>query len=97
MYAIVAEFTVQRENAERFGHLIDREAKDSLDLELNCHQFDVREDEKDQSRFLLYEIYTDKAAFEKHRTLPHTTKFLEAAGSMIIERTIRGFHRREMA
>ena len=48
----------------------------------------------DPSRFLLYEIYTDKAAFETHRSLPHTTQFLAEAGSMVVERVIRGFNRR---
>jgi len=97
MYVIVAEFAVKRETIDTFGRLIDRQAKDSVDLEIDCHQFDVYQDETDSSRFLLYEIYTDKVAFEKHRTLPNTSKFLEEAGSMILERTIRGFHRREAA
>ncbi|MBI2562107.1 MAG: antibiotic biosynthesis monooxygenase [candidate division NC10 bacterium] len=94
MYVIVAEFKIRPEAIGRFGPLIDRQAKESVELEPACHQFDVCQSEGDPAHFLLYEIYDDKAAFERHRGLPHTAKFLEDVTPMIVDRTIRGFNRR---
>lgn len=94
MYVIVAEFKIKPDQVEAFGQLIDRQARDSLEREATCHQFDVCQAEDDPSRFLLYEIYRDKAAFEAHRTMPHTTQFLSAAGPMVAERSLRRFNLR---
>ncbi|MBI3454698.1 MAG: antibiotic biosynthesis monooxygenase [Candidatus Rokubacteria bacterium] len=94
MYVIVAEFRVEPPSVEAFARLIDRQAKDSVKLEEGCHRFDVCQDENDPAKFLLYEIYSDKAAFEMHRGMGHTTRFLAEASPMIVERMIRGFHLR---
>ena len=94
MYVIVAEFTVKPNQAEAFRQIVERQAKDSVDLEEGCHQFDVCQAENDPSKFLLYEIYSDKAAFDKHRGLSHTEKFVKAVEPMVMGREIRSFHRR---
>lgn len=94
MYVLVAEFKIKPEKVQVFGQLIDRQAKESVHLEPDCHQFDVCQAENDSGRFLLYELYSDKAAFEKHRKMSHTVKFLADADPMIDERSIRGFNRR---
>lgn len=94
MYVIVAEFKIKPDQVEAFARLIDRQARDSVGLEADCHQFDVRQVEDDPSRFLLYELYTDRAAFDTHRGMAHTTRFLAEAGPMLLERSLRGFHRR---
>jgi len=46
VYVIVAEFQVGADKTEAFGRLVVRQAKDSLDREGDCHQFDVCEDEE---------------------------------------------------
>ncbi len=94
MYVIVAEFTVKPDQAGGFAQIIERQAKDSLDLEEGCHQFDVCQAENDPGKFLLYEVYSDKAAFDKHRGLSHTAKFVKAVEPMVIDRAIRSFSRR---
>lgn len=94
MYVIVAEFTIKPDQVEAFARLVERQAKDSVELEEDCHRFDVCQAEDDPSRFLLYELYTDKAAFDRHGGMAHTAKFRAAVGPMLLERTLRGFHRR---
>lgn len=93
MFVLVAEFKIRPDKVEEFGRLIDRQAKESLELEPDCHQFDVCQAEGDPSKFLLYELYSDRAAFEKHRSMSHTVKFLGEVDPMIAERSIRGFNR----
>jgi quinol monooxygenase YgiN len=94
MYIIVAEFKIKPEHVATFARLVEQQAKDSVTLEADCHQFDVCQGERDSQAFLLYEVYTDKPAFEHHRGLPHTKKFLETVGPMIAERGVRSFQRR---
>jgi len=94
MYVIVAEFKIKPGKVEAFGQLVDRQAKASVELEETCHQFDVCQGADDPSKFLLYEIYSDRAAFDTHRNMSHTTTFLAEAGPMIAERSVRGFNRR---
>lgn len=97
MYVIVAEFKIKPDQVEAFGRLVVKQANDSLEREEACHQFDVCQAEDDASKFLLYEVYSDKAAFERHRSLSHTAAFLATVGPMIAERSVRGFNRREEA
>lgn len=94
MYVLVAEFKIKPDQVETFGRLVEKQAKDSVELEADCHQFDVCQGEDDPARFLLYELYTDRAAFDRHRGMAHTVKFLAEVEPMILERTLRGFHRR---
>jgi len=94
MYVLVAEFKIKPDQVEAFARLVAQQAKDSVELEEHCHQFDVCQAEDDPSRFLLYELYTDKAAFDRHGGAAHTTKFRAAVAPMLLERTLRGFHRR---
>lgn len=94
MYVIVAEFKVKADQIETFARLIDRQAKESVELEEACHQFDVCQAENDASHFLLYELYDDRAAFDKHRQMAHTTRVLAEVEPMLRERSIRGFIRR---
>ena len=94
MYVLLAELKVQPDKVEAFGRLIDRQAKDSVEGEKDCHQFDVCQQETDPSVFLLYEIYSDKAAFDQHMKMPYTTQFFAEASPMIAGRNIRGFKRR---
>jgi quinol monooxygenase YgiN len=95
MYVIVAELKVKPDQVETFGRLIDAQAKESVDLEEQCHQFDVCQAEGDRSHFLLYETYDDRAAFDKHREMAHTTRFLAEVKPMVIEMSIRRFSRRD--
>jgi len=94
MYALVAEFKIKPDQVETFGRLIDQQARDSVGLEADCHQFDVCQAEDDPARFLLYELYTDKAAFDRHGGAAHTANFRAAVAPMLLERSLRGFHRR---
>ncbi|MBI3030038.1 MAG: antibiotic biosynthesis monooxygenase [Candidatus Rokubacteria bacterium] len=94
MYVLLAELKIQPDEVEAFGRVIDRQAKDSVEREKDCHQFDVCQQETDPSVFLLYEIYSDKAAFDQHMKMPYTTQFFTEANPMIANRNIRGFKRR---
>ena len=95
MYVIVAELEIQPDDVKAFELLAEQQAKNSVELEEECHQFDVCQNENESSKFLFYEVYTDKAAFDLHTKMNHFADFFAEAGSMIADKSVRGFERRE--
>ena len=93
MYVIVAELKIEPDKMEVFEQFAYGQAKNSVELEEECHQFDICQDENDSSAFLFYEVYSNKAAFDLHTKTDHFDKFFAEVGSMIVEKSIRGFNR----
>jgi len=75
MFVVVVEFTVRAEFIEPFQNRVMQQAQDSLKLEVDCHVFDVCVCCGKESRVLLYEIYTDRAAFDAHLASAHFRDF----------------------
>ena len=75
MYAVIVEFIIHPEHAEAFKQRVLRQARDSLGFEAECHLFDVCFDPARENFVLLYEVYTDKAAFDAHLASPHFLDF----------------------
>ena len=94
MFVIVAKFRIAPGKRNAFAELIDKQAKNSVSLEPDCHYFDVCQDEADPDLFVLYEIYTDPKAFEAHRTYPHYKDFQAAIAGMVAEREVLRLTRR---
>jgi (4S)-4-hydroxy-5-phosphonooxypentane-2,3-dione isomerase len=74
-YVITVEFVVQREHVARFAELLFDNARTSLSAEAGCRVFDVCTWAQDDTRFFLYEVYDDAAAFEQHLASPHFKAF----------------------
>ena len=66
MFAVTVNFVIKPEHIENFSKVMKAQAQNSLNREVGCHQFEVCFGPKDRSRVFLYELYTDKAAFEEH-------------------------------
>ena len=94
MFVIVAEFRIAPDKIDAFAELIDRQAKNSVTIEQGCHYFDVCQEEGDPALFLLYELYTDAAAFAAHREYPHYKTFQAAIAAMVVDRKVRRFNKR---
>ena len=75
MYVVIVEFTIRSEHAAAFKRRVIQQANDSLQLETDCHVFDVCFDRERENYVLLYEVYTDKAAFDAHLAAPHFLDF----------------------
>jgi len=75
MFAVTVTFVVQEAYVEAFEKVIKAQAANSLNLEPGCHQFDVCYDHENNQRFFLYELYTDRDAFEKHLQTKHFLTF----------------------
>lgn len=88
MFAVVVTFRIEPGKLQTFLPLMLANARASLRDEEGCHQFDVATDPARPDEVFLYELYTDKAAFDAHREMPHYKSFGAAAEAMIAEKSV---------
>ena len=89
MLAVFVDFEIDPESLDAFLLSIKRNASDSLENEVGCHQFDIMQDPQNPSKIFLYELYDDAAAFETHKQASHYLEFNEAISGMIIAKSVR--------
>ncbi len=88
MYAVVVTFQIRPDDMEAFMPAMLENAATSLAQEVGCHQFDVCTDPDRASEVFLYELYTDRAAFDVHLTSPHFKSFDALVTPMILDKKI---------
>ena len=93
MFVVLVEFTVRTEYIEAFLTRVMQQARDSLELEVDCHVFDVSVCSKTKNRVLLYEVYSDKAAFDIHLASAHFRDFAEAVREWVSDKQLSTFDR----
>ena len=71
MYSIFVTIEVQPERVEDFKQVSLGDAHGSTRDEPGCFRFDINQDAEMPSRFYLYEVYRDEAAFQAHLETPH--------------------------
>lgn len=98
-FVLVAELQVKPDSVVAFIPLILANAQTAVAKEPGCLQFDVTQQQDNPTKFALYEVYADAAAFEAHGEAPHVQEFFAAAKNMIVGRGARrltrvaGFHK----
>jgi len=92
MYIITVEFTIAESHLENFMVAMKQQAANSLKLEADCHQFNIAMAEKADSQILLYEMYSDRAAFEAHLASDHFASFNETVSDWIIDKSVQGWY-----
>jgi len=75
MFVVTVTFGIQPDHVEGFQAAVLSQARNSLELEADCHRFDVCFDDDDPGRVFLYELYTDAAAFQAHLDSAHFKDF----------------------
>ncbi len=90
MYAVTVHFTLKSGQHAAFLPLMVENARTSLREESGCLQFDVLRGASDDVVFL-YEIYTDRAAFDLHLQSAHFKSFDAAVGDMVADKIIQTF------
>ncbi len=93
MFVVVVEFELQPGQAAAFRERVARQAADSLEREPGCHVFDVCVDPARDDRVLLYEVYTDRAAFDAHLQSAHFAAFDREVADWVANRLVRTFAR----
>jgi len=90
-FVVIPEFRVKPEVMGSFLDAALDDARHSVADEAGCHQFDVVRPESAVDTVLFYEVYDDRAAFERHLTTPHLKRFQHAMKTLNVEETIVRF------
>ncbi len=88
MYAVIVKFEAVLNKAEEFKSLVLKQAANSLEQETECYQFDVVQDEKLNNVFYLYELYTNRQAFDVHLKSAHFIEFDQLSTSLVINKEV---------
>lgn len=75
MYVVAVTFHVDAAHADAFLIAVTENARQSLECEPECHRFDVAVGENGPATVFLYELYTDRAAFDAHLASAHFKSF----------------------
>jgi len=85
MYTVIVNLRVQPGWLDDFLTGIRTNALASLRDEPGCLRFDVHQQVDNPHAFLLYEIYTDQAAFEvNHRQAPHYAAWRQVTAQCVV-------------
>jgi quinol monooxygenase YgiN len=93
MYVITVNFTIKSGHVEAFRSAMESQARASLESEPGCHQFDVAIDPNDPTKVFLYELYSDKAAFEVHLETPHYSEFDAKTAAWLRSKSVYRYER----
>ncbi|MEM1268119.1 MAG: putative quinol monooxygenase [Pseudomonadota bacterium] len=88
MYAVVVLFRLHPGHEAAFLPLVQENAQASLAKEPECHVFDVLTDPDRPGEVFLYELYTNRAAFEVHLATGHFKSFDVAVADMVAEKRV---------
>jgi quinol monooxygenase YgiN len=91
MFSVIVVFDIHRGKMDQFMPLMLENAATSLDRETGCHQFDVSTDPSRPEEVLLYEIYSDAAAFDAHLQSEHYKRFNADSSALIATKHVRTY------
>lgn len=90
MIAVCVSIAVKKGMETRLLEAVSIQAQRSLAREPDCRRFDVshRIGEDTCHEIFLYELYTDKAAFEAHLATPHFLSFDHSSADCIKRKNV---------
>ena len=88
MRAIVAYLTAKPGMEAQFQEKMTAQAKRCLANEPGCLQFDVVQDPKNPTRFVMLEVYKDAAAVQAHQDSQHFKDFRPVVGDLLADRKV---------
>ena len=75
MFVVTVQFRPHPRHAADFREAMVANARATRALEAGCRQFDVAIDGGGSGTVFLYEVYEDRAAFDRHLQTPHFRDF----------------------
>ena len=83
MFALFVTVNVQSDRVDDFIRACHGDAEGACRDEPGCFRFDLHQDPEVPTRFYLYEVYRDEAAFQAHLEAPHFKAWKELAWPML--------------
>lgn len=87
-YVITVDFHLHAGALDPFLAMIKENARRSLEDEPGCKRFDILVQRGMPDHILLYEIYTDRAAFDVHLKSPHFLEFNKASAPYVVDKAV---------
>ena len=87
-FSIIVNFRLKPGARSAFRRLIDANARESAVREPGCRRFDVLEPVGEADRIMLYEIYTDRAAFDAHLRSEHFARFDTESATLLSSKSV---------
>ena len=87
-FVITVDFEIHEGKLQEFMPMMLDNAEKSRTLEPGCDRFDVLLPDGGGQHVFLYEIYTDKVAFDAHLKTPHFLDFNQRSAPLIKGRSI---------
>jgi quinol monooxygenase YgiN len=84
MFSLMVQLEVRPDRRAEFLAGMAANAEASVRDEPGCLRFDVCSVEGHDDRFVLYELYTDAAAFAAHKTTPHFARWRTVAEQVLV-------------
>ena len=88
MYVVTVTFRIAPEASDEFLVAMRENAQTSLETEPGCHRFDVAIGEDGPETVFLYELYTDRAAFDVHLGSAHFKAFDAKVAPWVIDKAV---------
>ena len=88
MIAVCVTFDIKPDQMAAFMPLMQAQASNSLRAEPGCRHFDICTVGAHDTRVFLYELYSDRAAFDDHLASEHFKEFDAAVAEMIKEKSV---------
>jgi len=79
MFSIFVTINIQPDRVDEFIQACHGDAQGATRDEPGCFRFDLHRDPEIATRFYLYEVYRDEAAFQAHLEAPHFLKWRSIA------------------
>ena len=86
--AVLAQVDLDPAQQDAFDARARRHSADSQANEEGCLMFQVNTVEDNPNRYVMFEIYVDKAAIETHMNSAHMTAFRSDTADMVKDRVI---------
>ena len=93
MFAVTVLLEVDDRHLPGFMDAMRKQARNSLEREKGCRQFDICVDARDRRRVFLYEIYTDKVAFDAHLKTDHFVGFDRRVKDWLVSKKVECWER----
>jgi (4S)-4-hydroxy-5-phosphonooxypentane-2,3-dione isomerase len=84
MFSLMVQMEIRPGRRAEFLAGMAANAESSVRDEPGCLRFDVCAVGSDENRFVLYELYTDAAAFEAHKASPHFARWRTVAEQVVV-------------
>lgn len=91
MFVVTVTFEIHAERSAAFLAAVQENARLSLEQEPECHRFDVAVGENGPEQVFLYELYTDRAAFDAHLASAHFKAFDAEVSDWVASKKVQTF------